>query len=270
MSQATNALPSEETSSVLLREDSDGICTLTLNRPDSRNALSDELLAALHEQLGAVREDRAVRAVVIAGAGKAFCAGHDLKEVRAKSGPDDFQDLFRRCSDVMLSVVRLPKPVIAAVHGIATAAGCQLAASCDIVVAEEGAKFATPGVHIGLFCSTPMVALSRKVGRQQAMEMLLTGDMVPASEAKAYGLVNRVVAEGEALQGAREIALKLAAKSPKTLAIGKEAFYRQLEMPLEQAYEYASDVMAQNMQTHDAREGIDAFVSKRSPVWKGE
>jgi len=170
----------------------------------------------------------------------------------------------------MLSVVRLPKPVIAAVHGIATAAGCQLAASCDIVVAEEGAKFATPGVHIGLFCSTPMVALSRKVGRQQAMEMLLTGDMVPASEAKAYGLVNRVVAEGEALQGAREIALKLAAKSPKTLAIGKEAFYRQLEMPLEQAYEYASDVMAQNMQTHDAREGIDAFVSKRSPVWKGE
>lgn len=263
----TRTVPDEP---VLLREDAEGICTLTLNRPKSRNALSDELIAEIQGQLDSIAGDRSVRVALFAASGKVFCAGHDLKEVRAKSGLDEFQDLFRRCSDMMLSIIRLDKPVIAVVEGMATAAGCQLAATCDMVVASEGASFATPGVHIGLFCSTPMVALSRKVGRQASMEMLMTGAPVDAGRAYALGLVNHVVPEGRAMERAREIAGTIAAKSPLTVAIGKEAFYRQLEMPVGEAYGYASEVMAKNMMARDAQEGIDAFVGKRKPVWKGE
>ena len=264
---AANPLPAEP---VLLREERDGVCTLTLNRPKSRNALSDELIAAMHQELGSIGDDRSIHVVVISASGPAFCAGHDLKEVKAKSGLDDFRSLFNRCSEMMMDVVKLPQPAIASVQGMATAAGCQLAASCDIVVASEEASFATPGVHIGLFCSTPMVALSRKVGRHAAMEMLLTGIPVPARRAFEIGLATHVVPHEELSNKVSEVAGVIAGKSPKTLTIGKEAFYRQLEMPLEDAYAYASEVMAQNMGTHDAQEGIDAFISKRKPEWKGE
>lgn len=263
------ATPAANEEPILLRQDAGGICTLTLNRPKSRNALSDALIADLQAQLDEIAADGSVRAVLVAASGKAFCAGHDLKEVRAKSGLDEFQDLFRRCSDLMLSIVRLDKPVIAVVEGIATAAGCQLAATCDMVVASQGASFATPGVHIGLFCSTPMVALSRKVGRHASMEMLMTGTPVGAERARELGLVNHVTPDGQAMAKAREIAEGIAAKSPLTVAIGKEAFYRQLEMPVGEAYDYASEVMAKNMMARDAQEGIDAFVGKRKPVWTG-
>ncbi len=266
---ATSSLTSS-TENVLLREDRDGICILTLNRPDKRNALSDELIAALQDELDSLRKDDSVRVAVIAGNGTAYCAGHDLKEVRSKSGHSEFSDLFNRCSAMMMSIVKLPKPVIASVQGMATAAGCQLAASCDLAVAAESASFATPGVHIGLFCSTPMVALSRKTSRAAAMEMLLTGIPVPAEQARSIGLVNHVVPDSALGEKTLELAGLIAAKSPHTLAIGKEAFHRQLEMPLEEAYGYASEVMATNMAAHDAQEGIDAFIAKRKPVWQGK
>jgi enoyl-CoA hydratase/carnithine racemase len=254
---------------VLLRQDDDGVAWLTLNRPAARNALSLALLDALEAAIAGIAQDASVKAVVIAGAGPAFCAGHDLREVRANPDRDFLAGLFAQCSRVMMALTRLPKPVIARVHGVATAAGCQLVATCDLAVAAETARFATPGVNIGLFCSTPMVALSRAVGRKAAMEMLLTGELVPAARARELGLVNRVVPEEELDAAVRRLASGIAGKSPLTLAIGKEAFYRQAELGLEAAYAYASEVMTRNMLARDAEEGVDAFLQKRAPVWKG-
>jgi enoyl-CoA hydratase/carnithine racemase len=253
---------------VLLRHDDAGIATLTLNRPEARNALSVELMARLQEALEAIDGDAAIRVVVIAGAGPAFCAGHDLREIRANPGRAHYEALFAQCSRLMQTIVRLRKPVIARVHGVATAAGCQLVASCDLAVASEAARFATPGVNIGLFCSTPMVALSRAVGRKAAMEMLLTGDLVDAAQARALGLVNRVVPAGELEAETLRLARQIAGKSALTLSIGKEAFYRQAELPLAEAYAYASETMTRNMLARDAEEGIDAFLGKRKPVWQ--
>lgn len=254
---------------ILLRDDHAGVVTLTLNRPAARNALSVPLMRALDAELQAIARDPGVRVVIIAAAGSAFCAGHDLREVRATPTQEAYRALFATCSVLMQRIVTLPKPVIAQVQGVATAAGCQLVASCDLAVAADSARFATPGVDIGLFCSTPMVALSRAVGRKAAMEMLLTGELVPAWRARELGLLNRVVADAELAPATRALAGQIAAKSPLTLAIGKEAFYRQAEMTLADAYAYASEVMTRNMLARDAEEGIDAFLQKRKPVWTG-
>jgi enoyl-CoA hydratase/carnithine racemase len=254
---------------MLLRRDDAGIAWLTLNRPAARNALSMALMQALDAELAAIADDPAVRVVVIGGAGPVFCAGHDLRELRADPRRAAYEALFAQCSRLMLRIVRLPRPVIARVHGVATAAGCQLVASCDLAVAADTARFATPGVNIGLFCSTPMVALSRAVGRKAAMEMLLTGDLVDAATAQRLGLVNRVV-PADALDAATaDLARRIADKSPLTLAIGKAAFYRQAELGLDDAYAYASEVMVRNMLARDAEEGVDAFLQKRPPVWTG-
>jgi len=270
MSRAAAAVPAAERADapILLRHDAEGIATLTLNRPEARNALSRDMMATLRAELDAVAADEAAKVVVIAASGPAFCAGHDLKEIRTLSAAEHLE-LFRQCSDLMTAVVRLPKPVIARVHGTATAAGCQLVASCDLAYAAEGARFATPGVNIGLFCSTPMVALSRNVGRKAAMEMLLSGRPITAAEAAAAGLVNAAVPADALDDTVAEMARTIAGKSPLTLAIGKEAFYRQAELPLDEAYAYASEVMARNMAARDAEEGIDAFLQKRPPRWTG-
>jgi enoyl-CoA hydratase/carnithine racemase len=254
---------------VLLREVKDGVATLTLNRPSARNALSRDLMSALQEALEAVRGDRAVKVVVLAANGPVFCAGHDLKEMRANPGRETYEALFRQCSRLMLTITRLPQPVIAKVQGMATAAGCQLVATCDLALAARTARFATPGVNIGLFCSTPMVALARAVGRKAAMEMLLTGEAIDADTAVRLGLINRAVEPGELDAAVAKLAGTIASKSPLTVAIGKEAFYRQVELDLERAYEYASEVMTRNMLARDAEEGIDAFLQKREPVWRG-
>jgi enoyl-CoA hydratase/carnithine racemase len=247
-----------------------GIVRLTLNRPKAYNSLSTGMMAALQAELDAIKAARdSVKAVIIAANGPGFCAGHDLKEVRANPGRQPYEALFRQCSMLMQSVVALPQPVIAQVHGVASAAGCQLVASCDLAIAADTARFATPGVNIGLFCSTPMVALSRNVSRKHAMEMLLTGDLLPATRAAEIGLVNRVVPEAELANAALTLARQIADKSPLTVKIGKEAFYRQIDMPLAQAYDYASQVMTQNMLACDAEEGIDAFIEKREPKWEG-
>jgi len=253
----------------LLRQDADGVAWLTLNRPAARNALSMGLMEALDAELVRIEADAAVKVVVIGGAGPAFCAGHDLREIRASPTRAAYEATFALCARLMLRVVRLPKPVIARVHGVATAAGCQLVASCDLAVAADTARFATPGVNIGLFCSTPMVALTRTVGRKAAMEMLLTGDLIDAARAREIGLVNRVVAEAALDTAVAALAGQIAAKSPLTLAIGKAAFYRQAEMTLDAAYAYAGEVMTRNMLARDAEEGIDAFLEKRPPVWTG-
>ena len=252
---------------ILLQSNQGGVATLTLNRPAARNALSVPLMTALEAALGRVGADPSVRVVVIAGAGPAFCAGHDLRELRGL-GADAQRALFAQCSRLMLAIVGLRVPVIARVHGIATAAGCQLVASCDLAIAGDSARFATPGVNIGLFCSTPMVALSRAVGRKVAMEMLLTGEMVGAHRAAANGLINRAVPDAE-LDGAVQATAELiASKSPVTIGLGKPAFYAQAELPLADAYAYAGGVMARNMAEPDAQEGIDAFLQKRAPVWR--
>jgi len=249
-----------------------GVLTLTLNRPGARNALSLGLMAALQAALEAAAGDAAAKVIVIAAAGPAFSAGHDLKEMTARRADADrgkafFAETFAQCASLMQAIVRHPKPVIAQVQGIATAAGCQLVASCDLAVAANTARFATPGVNIGLFCSTPMVALSRNVTRKHAMEMLLTGEMIDAAEALRIGLVNRVVAP-EALEAATmKLAALIAAKPRGALKIGKEAFYRQLEAPLAEAYDYAAQVMTLNMLAAEAEEGIGAFVEKREPKW---
>jgi enoyl-CoA hydratase/carnithine racemase len=266
-----NAHTKVETTPVL-REDRGSTAILTLNRPGSRNALSDAMIAALTAELDAIAADRRARAVVVAAHGPAFCAGHDLKEVtRRRSDPDrgraSFARLFESCSALMMRIVRLPQPVIAAVEGVATAAGCQLVASCDLAVAGADARFATPGVNIGLFCSTPMVALTRNVPRKRAMEMLLLGDLVEAEEAERIGLVNRVVSAGDALQEAMRLAEQIASKSAATLRVGKRAFYEQAEMGLADAYAHTGRVMVENMLGRDAEEGIGAFVEKRAPVW---
>ncbi len=259
----------EADEALLLRRDAGRVAWLTMNRPAARNALSVGLMAAMESALDAIAADASVHVVVIAGAGPAFCAGHDLREMRANPDRARHQALFEQCSRLMTRIVRLPKPVIARVHGIATAAGCQLVASCDLAIASDTARFATPGVNIGLFCSTPMVALSRAVGRKAAMEMLLTGEMVDAAQARALGLINRVVPPDELDAAVAALAAEIAGKSPLTLAIGKEAFYRQAEMSLDDAYRHTVEVMTRNMMARDAAEGIDAFLGKRAPVWSG-
>ena len=253
---------------LLVRADDDGMTTLTLNRPTARNALSLGLMAAVHQALEEIAEDVSVRVVVLAGAGPAFCAGHDLKEMRASPDRKSYEKVFRQCSRMMQAITRLPKPVIAKIHGIATAAGCQLVATCDLAIASTEARFATPGVNIGLFCSTPMVALSRAVGRKAAMEMLLTGDMIGADRAVEIGLINRAVPADRLDVAVDALARQIAGKSRATLRIGKEAFYRQAEMTLTDAYDYASEVMTRNMMARDAEEGIDAFLGKREPAWQ--
>ena len=248
---------------VLLRRDQDHVAYLTLNRAQARNALSVGLMGALEAALAEIAGDAGVHVVVIGGAGPAFCAGHDLREIRSRPEREVMAELFAQCSRLM------PKPVIARVHGVATAAGCQLVASCDLAVAADTARFATPGVNIGLFCSTPMVALTRAVSRKAAMEMLLTGDMVSAGRARELGLVNRVVPEAELDDAVAALAGQIASKSPLTLAFGKAAFYRQAEMDLASAYALASETMTRNMMARDAAEGIDAFLGKRQPAWTG-
>ena len=260
-------------SPVLLRETIGSVAILTLNRPDSRNSLSEAMIAELHGALRNIGDDATVRAVVIAAAGKAFSAGHDVKELTARRNDADrgrayFAEIMTACSAMMQAIVHLPKPVVAAVQGVATAAGCQLVASCDLAIASEAASFATPGVDIGLFCSTPMVALSRNIPRKQAMEMLLTGEAVSAATAREIGLVNRVVPAGSERDAAIALAERIARKSAYTIKIGKAAFYRQAEMSLAEAYRYAAEVMAENMMARDAEEGIGAFIEKREPKWQ--
>lgn len=255
------------------RTDDGGVALLTLNRPHTRNALSEAMITALSDTFTEIAADRRVRAIVLAAKGPAFCAGHDLKEITEhRNDPDGgrayMRELMTRCSAMMQLMHRLPQPVIAAVEGAATAAGCQLVATCDLAVASKTARFATPGVHIGLFCSTPMVALSRNVAPKHAMEMLLTGEMLSADDAYRIGLVNRVVPPGTERDEALRLARQIAAKSTMTIKLGKEAFYRQLDMSLADAYRYANEVMVENMLARDAQEGISAFVEKRTPHWE--
>jgi enoyl-CoA hydratase/carnithine racemase len=269
---AQTARTSAPPSPILLRETIGSIAVLTLNRPTARNSLSEDLIAELHGALKDIHDDKKVRALVIAANGPAFSAGHDMKELTAHRTDADrgrayFAQIMNACSAMMQAIVHLPKPAVAAVQGIATAAGCQLVASCDLAVASDAASFATPGVDIGLFCSTPMVALSRNVPRKRAMEMLLTGEPVDAATAKELGLVNRVVAAGQERDAAIALAEKVALKSAYTVKLGKEAFYRQAEMSLTDAYRYAAEVMTENMMARDAEEGIGAFIEKREPKW---
>jgi len=260
-------------SAALISELDDGILTLTLNRPEKRNSLSEEMISALHAAIDAAGADPDCHAVIIAAKGHVFSAGHDLKEMTAARENDDrgrayYQDIMGRCAAMMQAIIHCPKPVIARVDGVATAAGCQLVASCDLAVASTKARFCTPGVHIGLFCSTPMVALSRNVGRKHALEMLLLGEMIGAKKAARMGLVNRVAKPKKTAKKARKLAAIIAAKSKATIKTGKTAFYRQIDMNLEDAYDYASAVMVDNMLAHDAEEGIGAFMQKRKPVWQ--
>ncbi|HEY7384917.1 MAG TPA: enoyl-CoA hydratase [Beijerinckiaceae bacterium] len=254
---------------VLLREERDGVVTLTLNRPAQFNALSEAMLSALQAALDDIAAEAGVRCVVLAAAGRAFCAGHDLKEMRANPRQDYYETLFATCSRVMQSIVNLPVPVIARVHGMATAAGCQLVATCDLAVAAESATFAVSGINVGLFCSTPAVALSRNVAPKQAFDMLVTGRFVSAAEALSYGLVNRAVADGDLDEAVASLTADICAKSPVAVRTGKAMFARQRTMSLEDAYAYAGNVMACNMLAEDAAEGIDAFIAKRKPVWTG-
>ena len=268
--------PDAARSELLLQQEIHGTTALLrLNRPDQRNALSGELMAALQSSLEALVRTAKIKAIVIAGNGPVFCAGHDLRELSARRSDGDggkayYGQIMRQCSTMMQAIVSCPKPVIAAVQGPATAAGCQLVASCDLAVAGKGATFCTPGVHIGLFCSTPMIALSRNVARKQAMEMLLLGEPIDADEARRFGLINRIADDPDVLTTAFEMAAKIAAKSAAVVKIGKEAFYRQIEMPMADAYDYASQVMVENMLHRDAEEGIGAFLEKRKPVWGDE
>ncbi|WP_439575530.1 enoyl-CoA hydratase [Phreatobacter sp.] len=258
---------------ILLREDSSGVATLTMDDPASRNSLSEGMLAALSETWSAIAADRSVRSVVLAARGPCFSSGHNLKEMTARRADADrgrayFADVMGRCSAMMQQIVALPQPVIAAVQGLATAAGCQLVATCDLAVASAEARFCTPGVHIGLFCSTPMVALSRNVAPKYAMEMLLLGEQIPADEAFRIGLLNRVVPAGAELAAAQALAAAIAAKSTVTVKTGKRAFYAQAGMDLGRAYAHASEVMVENMLARDAEEGIGATLQKRQPQWE--
>ena len=253
--------------SILLREESDSITTLTLNRPAQYNALCGEMLAELQAALDDIRQDDSVRVVIIAASGKAFCPGHDLKELRSSEQREFHQALFDQCGKVMLTINQMQQPVIARVHGIATAAGCQLVANCDLAVATEDARFAVSGINVGLFCSTPAVPLSRNMGRKQAMHMLLTGDFISAQTAQQYGLVNEVVPVAELEQASMTLAQKIIAKPAQAIKLGKDMFYRQLPMDLSDAYAYAGERMTCNMDSYDAREGIDAFIQKRKPEW---
>ena len=251
---------------LILRDDRDGIATITLNRPAARNALSSAMMSALEDAFESVAADKQTRVLVLGGAGPGFCAGHDLREVRAADGQARAR-LFAQCSRMMQRITTLPVPVIARVHGIATAAGCQLVATADLAIAADTARFAVSGINVGLFCSTPMVALSRVVPRKAAMEMLLTGDFIDASVAARLGLINRAVPEPELDAAVDALARKVGAKSRSAVALGKPAFYRQAELPLAEAYAHTAAVMVRNMEEYDAREGIDAFMQKRDPVW---
>lgn len=265
--KSSDTMPEQEP--LVRRSNDNGTTTLTLNQPQRRNSLSMAMLEALSAELDDIAGDADTRVVVLAAQGNVFCAGHDLREIREQLDDPGFQlALFNQCSKVMQQIVALPKPVIARVAGVATAAGCQLVASCDLAVATDTARFATPGVNIGLFCSTPMVALSRNVSRKHAMEMLLTGELISAERAEQIGLINRAVEETALDETVYQMARTIAAKSGHTLKIGKEAFYQQLEMPLAEAYELTSTVMAENLKAHDAQEGICAFLDKRKPDWK--
>jgi enoyl-CoA hydratase/carnithine racemase len=254
---------------VLRTDRADGLTTLTLNRPGQFNSLSKDMLTAIKAELDAIAANDAVRVVIIAGAGKAFCAGHDLKEMRANHDKGFMQALFRQCGEVMLTITRMPQPVIARVHGIATAAGCQLVTMCDLAVAADVAKFAVSGINVGLFCSTPAVGLARNLGRKAALEMLLTGEFIDAMEARAKGLVNRVVPADALDSEIERLAQSIIAKSAVAVRMGKGMFYKQLEMGLVEAYDYAGEVMACNMMSEDAGEGIDAFMQKRKPQYEG-
>ena len=255
---------------VLLRHNARDIAWLTLNRPKAYNALSSDLMSELISSLNSIANERDIKVVVIKGAGKGFCAGHDLQEMKVNNNETFLENFFAQCCVLMQAIVNLPQPVIAQVHGTAAAAGCQLVASCDLAFADDNATFATPGVNIGLFCSTPMVAVSRKINRKKMMEMLLLGDKIDSKTAVEHGLINRRVPGKLLNEAVSEVANKIASKSPLTLKIGKEAFYKQLEMPLSEAYEYTSKVMIHNMQARDAEEGISAFIEKRLPVWTGK
>ena len=266
--EETSMSPTQEP--ILLRSDRpDGLTTLTLNRPSQFNSLSKDLLTALQDALDAISSDESVRVVVIAGAGKAFCAGHDLKEMRANHDKAYMQALFAQCAKLMLTITRMPQPVIARVHGIATAAGCQLVSMCDLAVAADVARFAVSGINVGLFCSTPAVGLARNLGRKAALEMLLTGEFIDAMEARAKGLVNRVVPTDALDAEIERLAGSILAKSAVAVRMGKGMFYKQLEMGLTDAYDYAGEVMACNMMSEDAAEGIDAFMQKRPPNYTG-
>jgi enoyl-CoA hydratase/carnithine racemase len=254
---------------VLRTDRADGLTTLTLNRPGQFNSLSKDMLTALQAELDAIAASESVRVVVVAGAGKAFCAGHDLKEMRANHSEDFMQALFRQCGQLMLTITRMPQPVIARVHGIATAAGCQLVSMCDLAVAADVAKFAVSGINVGLFCSTPAVGLARNLGRKAALEMLLTGDFIDAMEARSKGLVNRVVPADALDAEVERLVQSILAKSEVAVRTGKGMFYKQLEMGLAEAYDFAAGVMACNMMSEDAGEGIDAFMQKRPPVYRG-
>ena len=273
MNAPTAARATNTSAPVLVRERDNDIAILVLNRPQARNSLSEVLLIALSGALTEIATNKTVRAVMLAANGPAFSAGHDLKELTARRSDADggrsyFRHMMTMCSAMMQQIVTLPQPVIAAVQGMATAAGCQLVASCDLAVASTEAKFATPGVDIGLFCSTPMVALSRNVGRKHAMEMLLTGEVVSAEDAYRIGLVNRVVSPGKERAEALAFARKIAGKSSRIVKIGKEGFYRQAEMGLADAYEYVSEIMVENLMARDAEEGLSAFIEKREPKWE--
>ena len=255
---------------LILRDQAAGVLTLTLNRGERFNPLSSAMIAAIAAELGAIADNPSVRVVILAAGGKGFCAGHDLKEMRAHVGDKAWQrDLFDQCGRMMMSLTTLPQPVIARVHGIATAAGCQLVSMCDLAVAADSATFALPGINIGVFCSTPAVGVARNVGRKRAMEMLLTGDMIDARTALAWGLVNRVVPSDALDEEIRRFTDIILARSPATIRLGKQAFYQQIERPLEDAYGMTSETMACNLLLDDAAEGMDAFLAKRSAVWKG-
>jgi enoyl-CoA hydratase/carnithine racemase len=270
MSTVSDTPSAQVSAQILLRHDQDGVTTLTLNRPKQYNALSEEMLDQLQAALENIEQDASVRVVVIAGSGPAFCAGHDLKQMRATPRKDYYERLFAQCSKMMMTLTRIPQPVIARVHGIATAAGCQLVAQCDLAVASENAKFAVSGINVGLFCSTPSVALGRNVPRKQAMEMLLTGDFIDARTAKERGLVNAVAPLDSLDAAVADLARRIKSKSSVAVATGKRMFYKQMEMGLEGAYRYAAETMACNMMAEDATEGIDAFIQKRPPEWKGK
>jgi len=257
------------TEAILIRDKDDGIATLTLNRPGHFNALSSDMLNELQTALDDVKADNSIQVVIIAANGKGFCAGHDLKEIRSSVDKAFHQELFDRCSKMMLTIHNMPQPVIAQIDGLATAAGCQLVANCDLAIASMESRFAVSGINLGLFCSTPAVPLSRNLSRKQAMRMLLTGDFISAEQAQAYGLINEAVESNELKQATMNLAHKIAAKSPVAIKLGKQMFYHQLTLDLSAAYTFAAETMACNMDSEDAREGIDAFFEKRKPEWAG-
>lgn len=262
-------MPASNNETILLREDKDGICTLTLNRPEKRNAMSTELIAELQNAFDTIADDKSVKVIILAGNGPIFSSGHDLREIRGDSSYETIHALFQQCSNLMISMKKQPQPIIARVHGIAMAAGCQLMASCDLAVSVDTAKFAVPGVTNGLFCSTPAVALSRAASPKHTMEMLLMGDLFSAKDALRFGLINKVVKPEELDAAVMEYAVSIASRSTLTMSMGKPAFYAQLDMELTEAYAYTTEVMAENMQEYDAQEGIDAFLEKRDPEWRG-